>query len=69
MSRYFFALWPEAGAASELARVAVALAGLVGGRPVPLERIHLTLAFLGALDDGALGSAAVSRLRRDSFTG
>ena len=57
MGRYFFALWPEAGAAKELARVGEALAGLVGGKPMPVEKIHLTLAFLGSLDEEMAGSA------------
>ena len=51
MGRMFFAIWPEAQAASELARVAEALAQLVGGRPMPAAKIHLTLAFLGTLDE------------------
>jgi 2'-5' RNA ligase len=43
----FFALWPEASAAAELARLAVDLAPALEGKPVPQEKIHLTLAFLG----------------------
>ena len=57
MGRMFFAIWPEADAAQELARVGEALAGLVGGRPMPARKIHMTLAFLGSLDEGRCGSA------------
>ena len=56
--RLFFAAWPDAVAAAELARVAEALAGLAQGKPVPPEKIHLTLAFLGEIDAGAQRSAA-----------
>jgi 2'-5' RNA ligase len=65
MGRYFFAIWPEAGVAKELARVGDALAGLVGGRPMPVEKIHLTLAFLGSLTEEEVGSAvaAASRIK------
>ena len=47
MARLFFALWPDAPAAEELARVAIGLALRTAGKPVPLAKIHLTLAFLG----------------------
>jgi len=63
MGRYFFAIWPDAGAARELARVGEALAGLVGGKPMPMEKIHITLAFLGSLDDERVGSAATAASR------
>jgi 2'-5' RNA ligase len=67
MSRYFFALWPEAGAAKELARLGDALARLVGGKPMPVEKIHLTLAFLGSLGEDELGAAAaIARRLRGS---
>jgi RNA 2',3'-cyclic 3'-phosphodiesterase len=45
--RLFFALWPSARAAEALARQALAMAARHGGRPMPAEKIHLTLAFLG----------------------
>jgi RNA 2',3'-cyclic 3'-phosphodiesterase len=60
MARLFFAIWPGAAAARELARVGESLAGLAGGRPMPAEKIHLTLAFLGSLDEDAAGKAAVA---------
>lgn len=42
--RLFFAAWPPPEAAAALAGWARPL----GGRPTPAEKIHLTLAFLGA---------------------
>jgi 2'-5' RNA ligase len=58
--RLFFALWPDAAAASKLAEAAGELAILTGGKPVPLVKIHLTLAFLGDLDETRLGDALAS---------
>ena len=63
MARLFFAIWPDEETARALAQVAVALAGLAGGKPVPREKIHLTLAFLGSVDaerDAAAREAARS---------
>ena len=55
--RLFFALWPDAAAAAKLAEAAGELALLAGGKPVPPAKIHLTLAFLGDLDESRLGAA------------
>jgi 2'-5' RNA ligase len=60
VARLFFAVWPESAAARELARVGESLAGLAGGKPVPAEKIHMTLAFLGSLDEEAAGSAVAA---------
>jgi 2'-5' RNA ligase len=60
VARLFFAVWPEAPAARELARVGESIAGLVGGKPVPAEKIHMTLAFLGSLDEASTGSAVAA---------
>jgi 2'-5' RNA ligase len=49
MARAFFALWPTEDVARELALAAGALAERTGGRPVPRDNIHLTLAFLGEI--------------------
>ncbi len=51
MARLFFALWPDAPSRTALARLAEDLAAVSGGRAVPLDKIHLTLAFLGEADD------------------
>lgn len=45
--RLFFALWPPERAAEALARQALVMAERHGGRAMPAEKIHLTLAFLG----------------------
>jgi len=55
--RLFFALWPDAAAAATLADASVDLAHLAGGKPVPQAKIHLTLAFLGDVEDAALDAA------------
>ena len=47
MPRLFFALWPGEEAARRLSGLALEIAGRGGGKPVPMEKIHLTLAFLG----------------------
>ena len=58
--RLFFALWPDAAAAARLAEAAARLAVLAGGKPVPKSKIHLTLAFLGDLDESRLSPAMQS---------
>jgi 2'-5' RNA ligase len=60
VARLFFAIWPGAAASRELARVGEALSGLAGGKPVPAEKIHMTLAFLGSVRDEDAGSAAAA---------
>ena len=60
MARMFFALWPGPAAAKELAHVAASLAQVAGGKPQPVEKIHMTLAFLGSLDEAQLGSAVLA---------
>jgi len=56
----FFALWPSAEAARELARVGESLAELAGGNPMPAEKIHMTLAFLGSLDEDRIGASVLA---------
>ena len=67
--RLFFALWPDAAAAAKLAAAANELAILAGGKPVPQAKIHLTLAFLGDLDESRLDAAmrAPDGLDRPAF--
>jgi RNA 2',3'-cyclic 3'-phosphodiesterase len=45
--RCFFALFPDAEAAKALSHLAEQLAHATVGRATPVERLHLTLAFLG----------------------
>ena len=49
--RLFLALWPEERASAALAEVGASLAALARGKPVPAEKIHLTLAFLGEVPE------------------
>jgi 2'-5' RNA ligase len=69
MARLFFAVWPGARAALALAEVARTLADLTRGKPVPQEKIHLTLAFLGEVtaEEAAGASEAAQSLRRPAF--
>lgn len=60
--RLFFALWPPREAAEALAR----WAGGLEGRATPVEKIHLTLAFLGGVAP-AKAIAAAKRVRAAPF--
>ncbi|HUP31336.1 MAG TPA: RNA 2',3'-cyclic phosphodiesterase [Usitatibacter sp.] len=53
----FFALWPSAAAAQALAETAALLAPALEGKPVPPDKIHLTVAFLGNLPESGLAQA------------
>lgn len=70
MARLFFALWPGEKGAGELAIVAQALAQLAKGKPTPAEKIHLTLAFLGEIDEERARAArlAASGVRASAFS-
>lgn len=45
--RVFFALWPEPEAAGHLAALGRNLAADCDGRLIPVEQLHMTLAFIG----------------------
>jgi 2'-5' RNA ligase len=64
--RLFIALWPPSAAAARLAAVAEAMARGDGGRPMPAEKIHLTLAFLGEVPELRV-AAALEAARAASF--
>jgi len=49
--RLFFALWPDEGVRAQLAHWARELRAVCGGRLVRAENLHVTLAFLGSVDD------------------
>lgn len=66
--RLFFASWPPAAVAGALARWAEDARRDCGGRATPVERIHLTLAFLGEADaEAAKRLAQTIRLPRCGF--
>jgi 2'-5' RNA ligase len=58
--RLFFALWPDAAMRDALA---AATRGVVrsarGGRAVPVDNLHVTLAFLGAVPEPSLAAVRV----------
>ena len=68
MNRLFFAIWPDAGSVERLGAMAGELAPRLGGRAVPRDNIHLTLAFLGDLDDERAAVAASIPLTAPPFT-
>ncbi|HEY5622191.1 MAG TPA: RNA 2',3'-cyclic phosphodiesterase [Gammaproteobacteria bacterium] len=49
--RAFFALWPDDATRAALVRASRALVAASGGRAVPAENLHVTLAFLGELGE------------------
>jgi len=67
--RLFFAVWPDEAAARALEALALALANMTGGKPVPREKIHLTLAFLGEVAGDRVedASAAGAQVRGAPF--
>ena len=52
--RLFFALWPDDGVRARLARWSRELRAVCGGRAVRPENLHVTLAFLGSVEDGRI---------------
>jgi len=60
--RLFFALWPDEVARSALINASAGAVGLCGGRPLPAQNLHVTLAFLGAVERARL--AELARLAR-----
>jgi RNA 2',3'-cyclic 3'-phosphodiesterase len=49
--RLFFALWPDEAQRTALVQATDGVVRGCGGRSVPLENLHLTLAFLGAVPE------------------
>ena len=52
--RVFFALWPDDATRTQIVRATREPVRLSGGRPTSKERLHVTVAFLGALTEGGL---------------
>ncbi len=52
--RLFFALWPDPDTREALVRATREGIRRSGGRPVPGENLHATLAFLGAVPEGRI---------------
>ena len=50
--RLFFALWPDAQQRGALHSATRECVSSCGGRPVPVQSLHATLAFLGAVPEG-----------------
>lgn len=59
-ARVFFALWPPATLADDLAGLAGQLAPTCGGRPTRADTVHLTLAFIGDIDASRLPDLAAA---------
>jgi 2'-5' RNA ligase len=49
--RLFFALWPDETERQRLVQATAGAAGVSGGRLVPAESLHVTLAFLGSVPE------------------
>jgi 2'-5' RNA ligase len=55
-SRLFFALWPEESWATRLIEAATLPLQMAGGRSLAAADLHVTLCFLGAVDEGRVGA-------------
>ena len=68
--RLFFALWPDEATRDALAAIAEAALGGDSGRLVAPENLHLTLAFLGSVDETlrACAERAAGRISAPAFT-
>ncbi len=66
--RVFFALWPDGEAAGHLEALGHALAPK-GAKVVPGEKLHMTLAFIGSVDDEGVERLmdAADRVRAEPF--
>lgn len=66
--RLFFALWPNEAERAALVHAAARIVRHCGGRPVPEEKLHVTLAFLGSVPGPRLPElSAIARRAAASF--
>lgn len=70
MARLFLALWPGAAVRDALSARASEVAGRHGGRAVAPSNLHLTLVFLGEVDDARVPAlkAAAGAVCPEAFT-
>jgi 2'-5' RNA ligase len=68
--RLFIALYPETSVRKQLYRLTKNLVTATGGRAVPESNLHLTLRFLGALDESEQACIVekLDRIQGQSFT-
>ena len=59
-ARLFFALWPDEALRDAIYKASRGAVEMSGGRPVPRENLHITLAFLGGISDAAAEQAAAA---------
>ena len=64
--RLFFALWPDDALRHSLYKETRRAVRASGGKPVPVDNFHITLAFLGHLDTAGM---AVARAAADATVG
>jgi 2'-5' RNA ligase len=65
--RVFFALWPDSAQRAALVHATGEVARHCGGRPVPADNLHVTLAFLGAVPESRI--ACLSSLAQRAAAG
>ena len=66
--RLFFALWPDAQQRGALNSATRQCVSSCGGRPVPVQSLHVTLAFLGAVPEGRVPELdRIARRVADAF--
>ncbi|MGH8396734.1 MAG: RNA 2',3'-cyclic phosphodiesterase [Gammaproteobacteria bacterium] len=67
--RLFFAFWPDEAVRHAIYKETRHAVRASGGRPVPLENFHVTLAFLGSVDAAAVVAVreAAAEIRSEPF--